>query len=179
MVNCFSVIILVFGIFFSCSDKQDFDQYDDLRITPTYESSLLYVEAPERIINSTVGLDFVSQVFNFDAFNQKVFVDRVLDGAITYQLENTTSKRLFIEVDFLDDSDNVLDTEIFFIEPAPTPIVNREIVYGTLGRSIDIITNTSNIRVSAENLGDNTSTSGLPNAMVTLKSSAKFRVRLK
>jgi hypothetical protein len=103
-----------------------------------------------------------------------------VDGVITYELENTTSKELEIIFEFLDDSGAVLDTEIFLIDSAPTAVLMREIAYGNAtGRSLDIIRNTSSIRVSARNLGDNTSVSNLPDPMIIFGSSAKFRVRLK
>ncbi|MFH6602268.1 hypothetical protein ACEZ3G_02175 [Maribacter algicola] len=170
-------LLLVF--FCSCVDKQDFDQYDDLGITPSYEASILYIEAPEVYINAITGVNIITQNFNFDAFATDIFADRVLDGTITYEIENTTSKELEITVEFTDDAGNVLDTEVFTIQPAPTAIDRREIQYGNGGRPIDIITNTSNFRVTAQNNGDNTSTSGIPDAKITLKSSAEFRLRLK
>lgn len=105
---------------------------------------------------------------------------RALDGVITYEVENTTSKQLNITVEFIDISGNVLDTESFSIDPTPTAILRREIAYGgAYGRSIDIIRNTSGLRVSAENLGDNSSVSNLPDPKIMLRSSAKIRIRLK
>ncbi len=167
-------------ISFSCADKQNFDQYDDLGITPTVASSLVYVESPEEYINNTAGLDFYTQDFNFDAFNEDFFAERVLDGSITYELENTTSKPLEITLSFLDDDGNVLDTENFSVDPAPTAVLTREVFYGgPTGRSIDIIRNTSAFRVTARNLGDNTSVSGIPDPKIIFRSSARFRLRLK
>lgn len=173
---------LVFGLLLavSCSEKQNFDQYDDLAIIPTVEASLLYVEAPERVINQLNGLNFIQQTFNFDAFAEDFVSERLVDGLITYELENTTSKPLEILVELLDEEGNVLDAEFFSSPAAPTAILRRDIAYGGLGnRSIDIIRNTSSIQVSATNLGDNSSTSGLPNPMVILRSSASFRIRLR
>ncbi len=178
-LHCY-VMLLCLGIICSCTEKQDFDQYDDISVTPTIEGSILYVETPERIINQIVGINFYSQVFNFDAFSEDFIAERVIDGVVVYEVENTTSKQLNITIEFLDEADNVLDTENFAIDPAPTAVLRREIAYGgPMGRPIDIIRNTSSIRVSAENLGDNTSTSSLPDPKIVLRSSAKLRIRLK
>ncbi len=176
IVTSFLLMLLVFS---SCTEKQDFDQRYSVEIRPTVEASILYVEAPERIVNLVTGASFFTQDFNFDGFSSTIFSDRVIEGTITYIVENTTSKELEITVEFLDEGNNVLDTEVFSIQPAPTEIVQREIAYGDNGRSIDIIKNSSGIRVSALNLGDNTSTSSLPDPKITLKSSGKFRVRLR
>ncbi len=176
---------LFLGVLFAlslaaCSDEQDFEQIDDLDIIPTAEASLLFVEVPEDIINQGTGGGFYSQIFNFDAFEEEFFAENVLDGVITYEVENTTSKPLDVTIEFLDQGGNVLDTENFMIDPAPTAVLQREITYGTpTGRSIDIIINTSAIRITGVNLGDNTSTSTLPDPVVLLRSSAKFRIRLK
>ena len=173
-------VICSLAVFWSCSDEQDFDQFDDLDIIPTLEAALLFVEVPEDIINQGMGINFYSQVFNFDAFEEPFFSDNVLDGTLSYQVENTTSKPIDVTVQFLDMAGNVLDTENFTLNPAPTAILNREITYGTpTGRSIDIIRNTSAIRVTGVNLGDTTSVSNLPEPTVFLRSSAQFRLRLK
>ena len=175
-----SILAILFcaGIFGSCAEKQDFDQLDNLDIIPTAEASILYVETPEYIINQLNGVNFYSQTFNFDAFSEEFVADNILDGVITYEVENTTSKPLDITFEFLDDGGNSLDSENFMVNAAPTAILTREIAYGPAGRSLDIIRNTSAIRVSATNLGDNTSVSSLPNPTIFLRSSAKFRILL-
>ena len=176
-----SILAILFCavIFGSCADKQDFDQLDNLDIIPTAEASILYVETPEYIINQLNGVNFYTQTFNFDAFSEDFVADNVLDGVITYEVENTTSKPLDITFEFLDEAGNSLDMENFMVNAAPTAILTREIAYGPAGRSLDIIRNTSAIRVSATNLGDNTSISSLPNPSIFLRSSAKFRIQLK
>ncbi len=173
------ICLVIAVLLCSCMDRQDFNQYDDISLRPIYEASILYVEAPERLINEVTTTNFFSQDFNFDAFSEPFFAERVLDGIIIYELENTTSKALDVIVEFLDEGGNILDTEAFQLAPAPTARLRREIAYGEAGRNLEIITNTSTIRVSATNLGDTTTTSNLPDPMVTLKSSGKFRVRLK
>lgn len=162
----------------SCVEDVDFTQFDNITASPTYEAGIFYLEAPEDVINLVSGANVFSQDFNFDAFSSDAFAKRVIDGSITYQVENTTSKELEISVEFLDDSDRILDTEVFRIDSEPTALIQREIAYGPAGRSIDIIKSLTKIRVVAENLGDNSSTSNLESPIITLKSSGKFRVEL-
>ncbi len=171
--------ILLSTVLPSCVDELDFDQFDQLDMTPTFEASIIYVEASERVINLVTETNVFNNDFNFDAFSDDVFAKRVLDGVVTYEVENTTSKNLEITVEFLDIEGAVLDAEVFTMQKAPTLILQRDIAYGSTGRSIDIIKNLSSIRVTAVNLGDNISTSSLPSPMITLKSSGKFRVRIK
>ena len=178
-MKSFRILLLLILYTSSCSEKQDFGQYDDLTITPTYETSIFYIEAQESLINRIVGLSFFSQNFNFDAFEEKFFARRVLDGVITYELENTTSKDIEISIEFLDEDEIVLDTEFFQMNAAPTAKLTREVAYGTTGKNLDILRNTSNIRLGARNLGDNSSTSNIPDPAIILRSAGKFRLRLK
>lgn len=171
-----SVLLL---LFFSCSEKQDFTQYDDLSITPTYETSIFFVKVQELLINNSGDVSFFTQDFNFDAFEEAFFADRVLEGIILYQLENTTSKPIQLELQFLDENDGLLDSEVFNLEAAPTAFLTREVAYGNSGKSLEILRNTSTVRLNASNFGDNSSVSGIPGAAFQLRSSAQFMLRLK
>lgn len=163
----------------ACSEKQDFTQFDELSITPTLESSIFFVKVQESLINRVEDVSFFTQDFNFDAFEEAFFSDRVLEGVITYELENTTDKPIEIEIEFLDVDGLLLDSELFVMPAAPTAILIREVAYGNTGKSLDILRNTANLRLNAVNFGDNVSVSGISGASIVLKSSAQFMLRLK
>lgn len=164
---------------YSCVEEQDFNQFDDLNLLPTVESSILYLESPESLINEIPSNTYYSQTFNFDAFSEQFIAERLVEGVITFELENTTSKPLRLVVEFLDEADNSLYRQVFNIPAAPTAILRRQVSFGTAGgEDISIIKNTSSIRLSAENLGDNTSVSSLPDPKVIFRSSAKFTLEL-
>ncbi|WP_291963546.1 hypothetical protein [Maribacter sp.] len=182
MIKALRILVLVlvgFHLVTSCSEEQDFDQIDDLAIAPSFETSIFYVKAQETLINRVEGLNFFTQDFNFDAFEEPFFTKRVLAGVITYELENTTSKPIEIRLEFLDQAENVLDTEIFSMDAAPTAILQRDVAYGATGKSLDIIKTTSEIRLTAINLGDNTSESTIQDPAIVLRSSAQFTLELK
>jgi hypothetical protein len=67
---------------------------------------------------------------------------------------------------------------VFTVQPEPSPLLEREVVYGDTGKSLDILRNTTRIRVTSENLGDNLSESTANDPRIILRSSAVFRVRL-
>lgn len=164
----------------SCVEKQNFDQFQDLSIIPTIEGSILYIESPEQFLNQSTGTNFYSYDFNFDGFSEDVFAERVLDGIVFYEIENTTSKELEATVEFLDEEGATLDIQYFQIDPAPTALVKLEVAYGSnSGKSIEIIKNTSSIKVSVRNLGDNSSVSTLPDPKIIFRSSGKFRMELR
>ncbi|HET8735187.1 MAG TPA: hypothetical protein VFM69_01180 [Pricia sp.] len=171
-------VLLCCASLFSCVEEQDFGQYDELNITPILEASMLYVEAPESLVNDAADAEVISRNFNFDAFTSDLFSERVIDGTITYIAENTTSKQMDFRIEFLDVNGNLLDVEIFAVDPGQ--VYQRDIAYGSAGESIEIIKNTSSLRVTATNAtGDTESVSNLPDPKIVLKSSGKFRMRVK
>ena len=158
MKRLFYFALLSVGFLFltiSCAEEQDFGQIDDLSITPTLTSGIFYLEADEATINEAGALNsFYFQEINFDAFNEQYVAERLLEGVITYEIDNTTSKELRLIIEFLDEAGRPLDTEVFTIEADPSETVVREVPYGPDGKSIDILANTSSLRVLANNLGD-------------------------
>ncbi len=171
-------LVVISTALYSCADELDFNQVDNYNPTPTYEAGIFYLEIPEDLINSTNTSNF-DQQFRFDAFSSEAFASRVLEGVVTYEVENTTSKAFDILVEFLNAEDEVLDTESLRMNAAPSAVSMVEISYGPAGRSIDIIKSLSKIKITAENLGDNSSTSTVQNAKIKLRSSGAFRVQLK
>ncbi len=164
---------------YSCAEEQDFNQADDLNVTPTVASSLFYLESTEEFINlATVSPTFYSHTFNFDPFNEQFVADNLLDGALLYEIENTTSKPLTFSIEYLDEGGNVLDVEVFDVEPEPAPLLTLRVAYGPGGKNLDILRNTSSLRVTAQNLGDNSSTSAASEPKVVLRSAAEFRFEL-
>ncbi|MAO16966.1 MAG: hypothetical protein CMH44_08825, partial [Muricauda sp.] len=107
-------------------EEQDFDQFDDLRVTPTLSSGIFYFESDEETINLAGPLgSFYFQEVTFEAFNEQYVAERLIEGTITYQIENTTSKRLRIVIEFLNEDGRVLDVERFGIEPNSPSVVER------------------------------------------------------
>lgn len=178
-MNRFFCLFFVLSLVFSCAEEQDFDQFDDLSIEPTVASSIFYFESDEGTINAVGTGEFYEETFTFEAFNEDFVSENVLDGIITYQVENTTSKSLGILIEFLDNDGNVLDTENFIVTEEPAPLLERQVAYGDGGKDLDLLRNTRMIRVSGENLGNATSLSTQNEPKIILRSSAAFRLRLR
>lgn len=178
-ISLFGMLVIVLVLGQSCIEEQDYGQYDDLSVVPEFESSIIYIESTEEVINQASSSVFYSQTFDFDVFNEKIFADRVVSGTITYNLINTTSKDLEVVLEFLDESGTTIDTERFSIAETPSPITQIDVVYGDTGKSLGILKLTESIRVSAENLGDTSSISSQTNPLIVLKSSGKFSIRVK
>lgn len=162
----------------SCADELDFEQAEDFAIEPTFATSIFYFESDEATINLAGTGGFYNEVFTFEAFSDPNIGDRIIEGVITYQVENSTSKDLGILIEFLDADGNVVDAELFLVNEEPSPLLERQVSYGEGGTSLDVLRNTTNIRVSGENLGDAASRSSQNNPRIILRSSAAFRLRL-
>ncbi len=178
---CCSTLLAVGFLFLiaSCTEEQDFSQIDNLSITPTLASGLFYLESDEATINSAGALTtFYFREVNFDAFNEQYVAEHLLEGTITYEIENNTSKQLRIIIGFIDGAGNILDTEIFEIDAGPSVVLTREVFYGQGGKRLDILTNTSSLRVSANNLSDGTSVSSDEDPRVIFRSGAEFLFEL-
>ncbi|MDC6366565.1 MULTISPECIES: hypothetical protein [Flavobacteriaceae] len=173
------LFVLAFSLV-SCSEEQDFSQFDDLSVTPTLTSSLFYLESTEDFINSiNISGIFYAQTFEFDAFNEQFVAERLLEGTLSYEIENTTSKRITLAIEFLDEAGTVLDIETFTIEPTPSESLTRDVTYGPTGKNLAILTTTSTLRVIAGNLSDTTSVSSESDPKIILKSAAEFLFQLK
>ncbi|MCR9227100.1 MAG: hypothetical protein NXH90_06765 [Flavobacteriaceae bacterium] len=176
-------VLCITGLLFcsiSCMEEQDFDQIDDLNITPTLASGIFYLESDEQTINSAGALgSFYFQEVTFKAFNEQYVAERLIEGTITYEMENTTSKTLRIIVEFLNEGGGVLDVERFDIEANSPSVVERSVFYGVGGKNIDILSNTSSLRVTADNLGDGSSVSSDGDPKVIFRSGAEFLFQLK
>lgn len=170
---------ILFCALLSCSEEQNFDQFEDLSITPTVASSIFYLESDEETINNVPAGPFYYQTVNFDAFNEEFVAERLLEGTITYEIENTTSKTLQVVIEFLDAGGNVLDTELFNIDPNLPETYTREVTYGPTGKSLNILAATDGLRISGNNQSDTTSVSTASEPKVILRSAAEFLFRLK
>lgn len=177
LLLCFAVVLMLSQ---SCTEQQDFGQFEDLSITPTLATGLFYMESDEATINDagTFGT-FYAQTVNFDAFNEEFVADHLIEGTITYEIVNTTSKQLRITIEYLDEAGNTLDGELFNIDADPSGLMTWEVAYGPGGKSLDILANTSSLRLTATNLSDSSSVSSQPEPKVKFKSAAEFLFRLK
>jgi len=178
MKKKFGCLFLFLIVLSSCAEEQNFNQFDDLNLIPTVATSLLFFESPENTINQLPAGNFYNETFTFVAFSEAFIADRVVDGSIIYELENTTSKEINVLIEFIDASNTVLDSESFLIQSEPAPFLERQVAYGNGDKSLDILRNTVQIRITAINLGDNISESTVSQPKIILKSNAVFRVRL-
>lgn len=176
--------ILVFSLilsFPSCMEEQDFNQVDDLEVIPTVTTGILYIESDERTINSSGmfgGIPFYSTTIDFEPFNRDFVADNLLEALLVYEITNTTSKELGLELEFLDEAGTPLHKESFTVGAHPSGIQTREVSYGPGGLDLGILTATSRLRVIVVNWGDATSVSPITDPKLILRSAGEFKIQL-
>ncbi|WP_159019286.1 hypothetical protein [Algibacter sp. L3A6] len=104
-------ISLLFSIGFmaiSCTEAIDFDQADDIVLTPALEASLVYFDEPaSRFVDNGSTIlsiqDFISVAF----FNDEFVVDNVEKAEFVFETQNTINRTFELQVDFLDQAGNL------------------------------------------------------------------------
>lgn len=164
------ILLLISISFAACVKELDFDQANDLEITPTLESSLVYFEidserAVEEVLNF-YGIDELPPIELFDSFNYPVRVQLVdttsidvfnstfytknlTEADILYQFTNSTITAYDVEVHFLTEDNLIIYDTSFIIEPGSieNPIVSNQIDNFTNDELISI-TNTAKMSVN-------------------------------
>ncbi|GLU43827.1 hypothetical protein Musp01_14510 [Muricauda sp. NBRC 101325] len=168
----------MFLLFLSCVDEQDFDQVNDLTITPTVATGIFYLESDQNTIDNTSSNNvFYSQTIDFEAFNEPYVAERLLEGVLLYEVENTTNKILQLTIEFLDVNGLVLDTEIFNIAAYPSGTFDREVAYPA-DKSLAILTNTTDIRLTGLLIGEDTNSMEPADPKIKLRSAGEFLFQL-
>lgn len=162
-------------------EQQDFDQVNDLELTPTVTTGLLYFESDEPTINSrgfSGGIPFYSKTTNFEAFNKEFVAENLLEGVLIYEISNTTSKELELDLEFLGDGGNTLHTESFLLLPHPSALLTREVTYGPGGLDLALLTATGSLRFTVVNWGDDSSISPVEDPKIIVKVAGEFIFQL-
>lgn len=167
--------------FTSCMEEQNFDQIENLTLTPWVATGIFHFESDESFINESGfsnGIPFHVQTTNFDAFNREYLAENLLEGKLIYTLSNTTSKELELELEFLDEAGNTLHSQSFVLGPHPSASQTLEVFYGPGDLDPALLTATSALRFTGVNWGDASSVSSDPDPRVVVRVSGEFRVQL-
>ena len=102
------ITILVNGLCLSCTEPVDFDQINDVEITPVVASSLIFFDEA-----APVFFDGVNQVITIkdqlqiDFFNDAFIVDNLVKSEFVFEISNTINRGFNMRIDFLDEANNL------------------------------------------------------------------------
>ncbi|UNZ00393.1 hypothetical protein MQE36_08645 [Zhouia spongiae] len=104
IVICLFLLLLV-----SCVKDVDFDQVDNIRLTPVFEGSFVYfdIEANQFVEN---GQEMISagDLVKMDAVSESFSVNNLVRADFHFQFTNTISRNFEITLNFLDKNQEVL-----------------------------------------------------------------------
>ncbi|MCG9793288.1 hypothetical protein [Flavobacterium algicola] len=125
--NILSVLLLVF-LTPSCSSDLDFNQSEDLLLTPVIVANLTNFDVPAPdFVEGGVETTVAFEVENFDVFRDTFFRDNLQQADFLFVITNTIDRDYVIELILYDIFNNVVDSIVFNIPAsAGTPQVITE-----------------------------------------------------
>lgn len=101
------LLILSILLFTSCVKNVDFDQVDDIEITPVVKASLIYFDITASDFDVT---SFNTDVTEFQLFDNNTVQDDVTKIDLIFDIENTFNKNFNIIYSFLNEAGEVVST---------------------------------------------------------------------
>ncbi|WP_299361242.1 hypothetical protein [Winogradskyella sp.] len=104
----------------SCVEDVDFDQAEDLTLTPVVASSVVYTDVEaSRFSENGIELEQVSDtIANIEIFTEEFVIDNLVRTELIFEATNTINRTFGLQVDFLSNSDELLHTLSFDAQPS-------------------------------------------------------------
>ncbi|WP_338356677.1 hypothetical protein [Yeosuana marina] len=114
----------------SCTKDVDFNQFNDLQLTPVFESSLVYIDEPANkfLVNGN-ETSYLQDSVNIDFFNDSFVVDHLVKAEFLLETTNSINRRFMVEVDMFDDSNQLQHRFSFSSSESPdhSPLVTEHL----------------------------------------------------
>ncbi|WPR70072.1 hypothetical protein SLW70_08925 [Flavobacterium sp. NG2] len=113
-------VFLMLVLSSSCTSNLNFDQVNDLKLTPIAVANLTYFEAPaHEFVTNGVETNAAFGAQNFDAFRDSFFKDNLIQADFFFEITNTINRAYTIDLVLVDEFDQILYS-INFVVPAST-----------------------------------------------------------
>ncbi|MES2238658.1 MAG: hypothetical protein V4497_00210 [Bacteroidota bacterium] len=116
MNNCYLKRIICAALFivscFSCTSDLDFNQANDLKLTPVVVGNLSYFDVPATDFVAADGSEYnmAFDVENFDVFRDKYFNSYLQKASFYFEITNTINRAFKAQIVLLDANKQVLYT---------------------------------------------------------------------
>ncbi|MEL1242021.1 hypothetical protein [Flavobacterium flavipallidum] len=110
------LLLLVTGNF-SCTSDLNFDQVNDLKLTPVYEANFSYFDIPATAFVTSTGseIKWDSDVEEFDVFRDKYLNSYLQKVDFYFEINNTINRAFKFNIVLLDANSNTLTSMNFDI----------------------------------------------------------------
>ncbi|WP_111682095.1 hypothetical protein [Winogradskyella tangerina] len=127
-IVCFFILILTCT---SCVKDVDFNQAENLTLTPIVAASVVYtdVEASRFSENGTEIETVRDSIANIEIFTEQFVIDNLVRTDLVFEVTNSIDRSFELDVEFLDESDTLLD--VFTFEALPSNGSNEVITMVT------------------------------------------------
>lgn len=100
----FKILILALNsILFACTKGVDFNQINDLEITPAIESSLVFFDEPaSRFLDNGNEILIIQDFIIVSLFDNKFIVDNLVKTDLVFETENSINREFDLQIDFFD-----------------------------------------------------------------------------
>jgi len=110
------LVIIINSLCLSCTKPVDFNQINDIEISPIIESSLVFLDEPaNRFSDNDTELTTIQDFVQVDFFNNNFIVDNLIRAEFVFETMNSINRAFQVQVDFLDSNDQIQHTFSFFI----------------------------------------------------------------
>ncbi|NER15148.1 hypothetical protein GWK08_16960 [Leptobacterium flavescens] len=150
MIKNFLLVLGIMLLGSSCVKNVDFDQADDLRLTPVVDVSLLFFEeTPDRFLINGVELTngFISDTTDIQVLDDSFIVESLIRAELEFEFTNSVDRAFRAEVVFLDTDTTPIHSFDIDIPATQTEITVTHTENFTEG-NIDTITATTQMVVN-------------------------------
>lgn len=116
--------------FNSCTKDIDFDQADDLEISPVLESSLIFFDEPaNKFLNGSEEITNIEDFVTVEFFNGEFIVENLTRADFVLETTNSINRNFEVQVDFFDELEQLQHTFTFsgIASPSNSDIISEHI----------------------------------------------------
>lgn len=122
-----SVFVLLIGLLNSCVKDVDFDQAENLQVSPALEISLIRFDEPASrfVDDSSLEQEVIRDSVRIDIFSDDFVVDNLRRAEFLFETTNSINRAFNAEIQFLNDNNELQHLIEFGVDASPT---NQDIV---------------------------------------------------
>ncbi|MCB4799226.1 hypothetical protein [Neotamlana laminarinivorans] len=164
-----TLLVIAMLIFVSCTKDVDFNQANDIQISPAVELSLIYTQAyaSNFLVNGVEVATTETDFIEVDIFNDQFINDNVTKVDLHFETENTLPREFLFNVNFYSETGAYLHTYSFTTQEESPHIATFE------DNNLNIIKNTNILEFTITLLSGEPLTEDTPGS-ISLQSKAIF-----
>lgn len=112
--------VIINSVYLSCAESVDFNQINDLEITPVIESSLIFLDEPAaRFLDNGAQLTTIQDHIQVDFFDNSFIIENLVKTEFVFETTNSINRGFRVRVDFLDSNSQSQHAFTFFVTASP------------------------------------------------------------